>query len=219
MELLGVCGRYQRMLQKAVRALRFQLEEQLGSILDPRLPIFAWLVRHASWLLYRFHVARDTNASAYLRVRGGPYNGRIVGFAESVLALTPERKDGGGPRHISKLSSRWSVGVWLGKTDESNEHLVCLGGQIGRFRTVRRYAVEDRKRWSLDAVEHVNVLPWSLSGRPTAPERPLPNLNRASQMPGPSGASVAVRTFPATPGCAACSRKGQYAHGFHHSIA
>ena len=41
-------------------------------------------------------------------------------------------------RQLGKFVDRWKRGVWLGKTDSSDERLVSVDGQVERYRTVRR---------------------------------------------------------------------------------
>ena len=51
--------------------------------------------------------------SPFYRAMGGPYPGKLVEFGETVLAHLPEVGKG-----------IWKYGVWLGKSDITDEHLV-----------------------------------------------------------------------------------------------
>ena len=57
-----------------------------------------------------------------LRVHGRPYKGAIVPFGEQVLC--------GLPKRLGNLESQRAVGLWLGKTEESDEQLILAGGIV-----------------------------------------------------------------------------------------
>ena len=61
--------------------------------------------------------------SPFYRAMGGPYRGKLVEFGETVLAHLPEVGKGSG-NPVPKLADRWKSGVWLGKSDLTDEHLV-----------------------------------------------------------------------------------------------
>ena len=78
------------------------------------------VVRHAAWLIPRF---RGDVHSPFYRAMGGPYRGKLVEFGETVLAHLPEVGKGSG-NPAPKLADRLKSGVWLGKSDLTDEHLV-----------------------------------------------------------------------------------------------
>ena len=57
----------------------------------------------------------------FYRAMGGPYRGKLVEFGETVLARLPEVGKGSG-NPAPKLADRWKPGVWLGKSDLTEEH-------------------------------------------------------------------------------------------------
>jgi len=123
---MGGVERWHQAEQGHFRALKSELEKQTGLLLTDDMAICHWLVRHASWTLHRYQVPRSHGDCAYRRVLGSDYSGRIVSFGEMVLALRQADSQSGGPRRQSKFNDRWSVGCWLGKTESSDEHVVCL---------------------------------------------------------------------------------------------
>ena len=66
---------------------------------------------------------------------GGPYRGKFVEFGETVLAHLPEVGKGSG--NPTKLADRWKSGVWLGKSDLTDEHLVRTDDGVMYARSVR----------------------------------------------------------------------------------
>ena len=53
---LGAIGAAQRLFIGQMRTMRADLELRFGRQILPDHPIFAWMVRHACWLLERFHL-------------------------------------------------------------------------------------------------------------------------------------------------------------------
>ena len=93
------------------------------------------IVRHAAWLIPRF---RGSEAQfPFYRATGGPYHGKLVEFEETVLAHLPEVGKGSG-NPAPKLVDRWKSGVWLGKSDLTDEHLVRTDDGVVYARSARR---------------------------------------------------------------------------------
>ena len=79
-----------------------------------------WGVRHAGWLHDRFHVRQSSHLTAYHARRGKPYDGQITKSGASVLYMTLVKKSDKPKR----LEHHWLYGVWVGKTEDSEEHIV-----------------------------------------------------------------------------------------------
>ena len=63
---MGHVERAHRLLQEQLRVNRFELEEHLKEKLELTIPLGSWLVRHASWQLFRFlgtqnDITQDSN--------------------------------------------------------------------------------------------------------------------------------------------------------------
>ena len=68
-----------------------------------------------------------------------------------------------------KASNKMDIGIWLGKTCETDEHYMGTSDGIVTARTCRRMASDEQ--WSLDTVKAVTGVPWNtgtgrLIGRP-----------------------------------------------------
>ena len=102
---------------RQVRTLVHALETRYpGYRLKTEGHVFPWLVRHAGWLITRFLV-KDDGRTPYERLRGRDYKGEIVDYAEVVHYKLEAAK-------VGKLDPQASVGVWLGKSLSSDEHLI-----------------------------------------------------------------------------------------------
>ena len=87
----------------------------------------------------------------FYRAMGGPYRGKLVEFGETVLAHLPEVGKGSGSP-APKLADRWKSGVWLGKSDLTDEHLVRTDDGVVCARSVRRFA---ENSWSEENLKSV----------------------------------------------------------------
>ena len=88
------------------------------------------------------------------------YNGALVGLFEVVLARVPGAEERGAG--LSKWQTRWVQGVWLGRAEDSDSHIVYNDGKVGEFKTIRRFALTDPRRWDKDIVKDLTVTPWHL---------------------------------------------------------
>ena len=78
-------------IQDQIRVTRLEVEKRLNITLSMQHNIAPWLVRHCSWTLHRFHVNKETGLTGFSRLCGGTYFGKVVAFAEGVMAMSPER--------------------------------------------------------------------------------------------------------------------------------
>ena len=126
-QAVGGVERFHRILQDQVRALKFQAEKNLGLTLKSDAATTKWLVRHASWIIFRFLTSKTLKSTGYYRVYHKNYSGTMVNLFETVLARRAEEVVAG--RRTSKWDSRWKMGTWLGKMEVSDEHLIYAGGE------------------------------------------------------------------------------------------
>ena len=115
--------------------------------------LMRWIVRHAAWFIPRFR-SGDVQSPFY-RTMDGPYRGKLVKFGETVLAHLPEVGKGSG-NPAPKLADRWKSGVWLGKSDLADEHIVRTENGVAYARSVRRLAEDS---WSNEALRSVVETP------------------------------------------------------------
>ena len=94
---------------------------------------------------------------------GGPYRGKLVEFGEPVLAHLPEVGKGSG-NPAPKLADRWKPGVWLGKSDLTDEHFVRTNDGVVYARSARRLA---ENIWSEENLKAVVETPQKLRSMTT----------------------------------------------------
>ena len=177
------------------------------------------LVRHAAWSQARFHVKANRKTS-YEDVYGTSYTSPVVPIAETALFREPRpdhRRLAGNSKDIvarqRKAEAQWEHGVWLGRSDEADDHLIGTARGIIRTRDVRR--LETSKRHKLKVLTETLGVHWSFtaSGVPRlmAPRTPATIALPASMTPMPPGFALGTAA-PGTPaGSFCCAWSGAYA--------
>ena len=105
----------------SARALKIALEDKLKADIPMDHPILAWMVKRGAQQLNHYRVGED-GKTAFRRLRGRDFNGKVVEFGEHVWYLKLKTKG----QHSWK--SRWSSGIWLGIVDESGENIIGTEG-------------------------------------------------------------------------------------------
>ena len=108
----------QKQLQGQVRTMLAAMQGHTQYRPSADNALMKWIVRHAAWLIPRFRGSEVQ--SPFYRAMSGPYRGKLVEFGETVLAHLPEVGKGSG-NSAPKLADRWKSGVWLGKSDLTDE--------------------------------------------------------------------------------------------------
>ena len=106
---------------KMARTLLLDLLSRTNIAVGSDLPITSWMVRHAALLLSHFQTRqfeRPYDHLCYLSL-----NGSCAKIRRSSLL---------------KLKSSWGYGLWLGKSQTSNAHLIGTRVGIVMARTIRR---------------------------------------------------------------------------------
>ena len=139
-EMVGAVERAHRTLQANMRAMKLDIKARFLFDLVPGHTLFAWLARHVAWCVTRFQPRGARGTTAYESRTGNCYKSPLVPFAETVMVRVPI--DPPGMRR--KLDSQWLKGVWVGRTDESDAHIVLTPHGTVTGRSVRRLPSELR---------------------------------------------------------------------------
>ncbi|CAE7412283.1 unnamed protein product, partial [Symbiodinium sp. CCMP2592] len=101
---------------------------------DTSSNLFPWLVRHVAWLQARFGTKSTDGVTPYRAATGTDYGGALCSFGETVLAKLP--------RPGNKAQVRWVKGVWAGKLERDDSHVVLTEAGALNVRSVRRLPPE-----------------------------------------------------------------------------
>ena len=128
----GHIERHFRTLHGQIRATRLGYEKAVNATLDGDSPAMTWVVRHSSFLLPRFQTWYGI--APYRREHSRDYDGLLCNFGERVWGRVPKALN------KRKWKARWFPGRWLGKDENSDEHLVLSQqtGEVTRTRAVKR---------------------------------------------------------------------------------
>jgi hypothetical protein len=116
------------------------VKARTGEAIIPGRALFPWMVRHVGWSLTRFQPHGSRGQTSFESRTGTIYKSALVNFAETVMIRVPI--DPPGLR--KKLDTQWIKGTWVGRTDESDAHIVLTRDGVITGRSVRRLPPESR---------------------------------------------------------------------------
>ncbi|CAL1163809.1 unnamed protein product [Cladocopium goreaui] len=138
------------LIAEKIRTWLCELSESYATKIGTEHYVFPWIVRHSAWTLARFHVNKS-KTTAFRVIKGRDYVGELIPFGETVMGKFPKVKD--------KSAPRWTKGIYAGKKENSDEHMMLTSAGAISFRTVRRLPVGSQFQ---DAVMEVaRGVPWN----------------------------------------------------------
>ena len=156
-----------------LRRITLALEARLHQRISAKLPVMAWLVRHAAFIFTHFQVGHD-GLTPWRRMTGKHWNGTVAEFGEQVMGKLAKKKPGSAKkekRGKTKLAAQSIRGTWLGIWPRTGEHLLAVHtGEVIRTRTIHRLPAE--RQWDAAAVLTIQATPRSPGPR----EEPTPRL-------------------------------------------
>ena len=199
---IGTAERAVRSCKEQFRTLRFALEHRLGMKVTPEMPIWAWLARHAAFIITRFQT-RATGQTAFQHLTDTQYRSQLGEFGEAVMfreatSDTGEQRDGRRPKGADSL---WLKGVWIGRSEFNNEHMVI--SSVGARGTMTVRTLPPDAKWDRDLVLAAAGLPWQskprtdrIAGDARKPRAPLATPLGVEQPPPPPREPAAWRPQP-----------------------
>ena len=183
--------------------------------------MLAWLVTYSANLLTWFTRGPD-GQTAYQRVRGRVFNGKLLHFGEKCRYKTRD-PDARNP---------WSYAVFIGRDNVNGQHILFDGRleKIVRARTLMR--LPNAQKWDCELLASLNVLPYDVHEARTPAvvfreqvevrEAPIDAVRRACRVYLKPGDFEGDGSFGYTDGCPKCEhwmRYGQTKTSAAHSEA
>ena len=115
--------------------------------------------RHAAWLCNRYSIGA-TGKTPIENLNATKYTGEVCVFGETVLyriSFPHHRRVRAGER-LHKADSAWHKGIWWGKAEDTDEHIVGTPRGVVRCRCVRRLVLAEQADVRL--LEVVVGIPW-----------------------------------------------------------
>ena len=184
---MGAIENSNKEIKGLIRTMVIYLLEHAKVAVTTESTLLDWLVRHAGWLINHYAVRSD-GKTAYERLKGRPYGGKIAMFGECVWYRPPEQAT------ANELTERWRTALWLGKTNRSDEHLLYFKGEVKPARSIRRK--EQAKRWSKKLLEEVTATPWM--------PKPKAGTAETANRPARYITKALIAQHGPTVGCAGC---------------
>ena len=133
-------------------------------------PVWAWLLRHAGWQISRYK-QKGNGMTAYKQACGEHYTHEVVPFSDVILVKIPKpthRALQGGKRW-HRCDATFVRGVWVGRSETSDDHIVLTPGGRVLSRTIRRLGPS--RRHNAGFLREVTGPPWDaedgiVRGRP-----------------------------------------------------
>lgn len=139
-EGVGAVERAHRSLQATTRALKLDYLARTKVDVVPGHVLFPWMLRHSAWLTNRFQPRGSRGTTAYEARNGVPYKSALVAFGEVIMIRVPIDP----PGLKRKLDTQWMKGVWVGRMDDNDAHIVITPYGTVTGRTVRRLPAGQR---------------------------------------------------------------------------
>ena len=156
---MGAMERANRTVGEMLRTMKHATETRVGGRLETGHPLISWMIRHCCWVFCMHHVRAD-GRTPYEVVRNNSYRSGLACFGEIVWAVVP------GSR---LLRGKYEVN-WLGKTENTEEHLCGDEHGVRTFRTIRRQP--ESARWRREYVDKLSGDPFNPNPKTSMAVRP-----------------------------------------------
>ena len=135
----GFLGRAERLhgtVEGLMRTFRVAIGDHYKVQIPITHPIVSWMVRHAAWIHDRYQTGMD-GRTAYFRHMLRDYKSGLVPFGESVVwrMLGPIKH---------KLQENWGFGIWLGRDNLHDCHILGTRHGTTLARSIRRLPPSER---------------------------------------------------------------------------
>ena len=158
---IGHADQFAQSVLGLTRTLCLSIQERWKCKLTVDSPIIPWAVRHSAWLLNRYRGFRKADGQTpFQRIHGRQYGAEIFNFTQPVVGRIAEALE------LPKLQARWMEGIWLGKSPDTDAHIIGTPKGIIGTRTCQTLAVH------ADLMKPMIWTPWKLN-HPTTKRPPI----------------------------------------------
>jgi len=188
----GAVERYHQSIQGLTRTWKSVIMQKCNiKGVNSDFKLVPWMVEFASWSHDKVQKKVETGLTGYQARTGRPYTSELCSFGETAMVREP-----GDNRQKMRLN--WAKGIWLGREDGSDEHVVGTASGVNEYRTIRRFPEDGR--YQKTVLEEMRGLPWDRKGTQKGSE-PMPTA-----VPGAASGMVGFRAMTKTPNCKGCDQ-------------
>ena len=126
-------------VERAIQTVRPQASTLVGMAevrcelrLPADHPVHLWSYLCSTWTLNRFHCPVSTQISPFELVNGRRYAGKVACFGEAVMVLHRRGLN-------VKQGPQWVPGIWLGKTEQEDLHVVATCDGIIKGKAIQTH--------------------------------------------------------------------------------
>ena len=138
-------------LRGSFLAIKADHERRLKIKIEMKDCIVPWIIRHTAWLRTRYLEQKDKH-SAYWHLKGTAYKGTVAKFGEKVMCKLPAQKRKG------KFISQWVTGLWVGKAEINDTHMILTKNGAINLRTLHRLSLGSQ--WEPGFFKSCKGVPW-----------------------------------------------------------
>ena len=149
---IGAAERYHDIVAGYVRTYAAQVLEYAGFDIEPHTRLFAWLLRHAGYIVSTHHV-QASGVTSHFMLRGCENRFPLAMFGEQVLMKVSD------DALQSKAKPRWIKVVWAGVHAENNSHIGLDKNGYITCRDCRR--LSGAEQWNKQLLAECAGTPWS----------------------------------------------------------
>jgi hypothetical protein len=157
-----------RIVKDMVRVHLAALERKIVAKIPSGHPVLTWLVEHVSDIISKYMVGLD-GKTAYERLFGRAVREEGLEFGETLHWKHRPTQD-----MNVVLDTRWSSGVWLGRSWGGIVHQIFANGKVHTIRGIQRQPRD--QRWRKEAIEAITATPWDREPSAEGELRVLPPL-------------------------------------------
>jgi hypothetical protein len=148
----GLIENVVKRVQGQFRTIKDAVESRYKYKIPSNHACLGWLLQYAVHCINRYVKGQD-GKTAHERLRGKLFKGYMAEFSEMVHYLRVNS------RGKQKDTTRWSEGLFLGRTTESGEVVIGTSFGVIKARDIRRFNQEDA-RWNLQKFNELAGTPW-----------------------------------------------------------
>ncbi len=150
-----------RIARGIYRTIKLCLEDRIQQEMDDSHAMCSWILEMAA-LLSNTRTRGPDGKTPWERIRGRPFNTRMLAIGEKILYKFPTKGPGSQPQ--GNMGAQWGDAILLGFDWSANTYMISTTEGVTSARTIARRPLS--MRWSAEAVMGVKATPWSLRDKP-----------------------------------------------------
>ncbi|CAE7593501.1 unnamed protein product [Symbiodinium sp. CCMP2456] len=150
----GVAGQAVSTVRRLALTLKAHLEDRAKIKLTGQMPLFSWIMQHASFLHNRFFTTTK-GLPPFEVINGRRYRGQLVQFGECCVGFCPTKYKG---------DFQWRKGVWAGINEKNGSHILLSETVLLRHVPFAGFLKPEESQCVAEEIVSAKWLPWDYGG-------------------------------------------------------